>query len=214
MCAQQFAPVRQNTIAAPQIKNPVSKVSVIDGHNLWLPAAQISAARIGLAASTEDAARDRIIDHSLRINIPRLGDFVFGENARTNCFGAVVSSTLAGNTSAGAVYESYVRAGWSKKIILTRQEGRGEKQVDTTIALELVEATILRGLKPEETEVTLVGVDRDHIPAIEMLARYGFAVDVIGWRHATSWEMIQAATGRFIALDDYFEQLTFRKTVH
>lgn len=216
MSAQQsFAPVRQNTTIAAQNKKSVSRISVVDGFGLWLPGAQVSAARIGLAASPEAAARDRIADHLFRVNVRRLGAFVFGTDIHADDrFGVIVSSCKDDATFPTALYGAFRQAGWTRQIIRARQQGRGEKQVDTTLALELVDATVLRGLDPAQTEVTLIACDRDHIPAIEMLDRYGFTVDVLGWRHATSPAMIEATTGRFIALDDYYEQLTFRKTVH
>ena len=216
MSAQQqsFAPVRQNTKIAAQTPN-FTRVSVVDGFGLWLPGAQVSAARIGLAASPQAAARDRIADHLFRINVRRFGKFVFGTDTPANDrFGVIVSSVNEDVAFPSALYGSFHRAGWTRQIVHERQQGRGEKKVDTSLALELVEATVLRGLDPAQTEVTLVACDRDHAPVIEMLDRYGFAVDVLGWRHATSPDMIKAATGRFIALDDYYEQLTFRKTAH
>lgn len=209
-----LAPVRQNTTIAAQTPS-ISRVSVVDGFGLWLPGAQISAARIGLAASPQAAARDGIADHLFRINVRRFGEFVFGTDTPANDrFGVIVSSVNEDVIFPSALYGCFHRAGWPRQIVHQRQQGRGEKKVDTSLALELVEATVLRGLDPAQTEVTLVACDRDHIPVIEMLDRYGFPVDVLGWRHATSNEMIEAATGRFVALDDFYELLTFRERAH
>lgn len=178
----------------------------MDVMNTWMGAAQYSAARLGLARTPQEASELGIIDPDLRLGFKRLREFAVGSdpsNSRAVFFGSVKTETDR------RIQDPAERAGWIAHMPVRSVNGR-EKEVDTGIAVGMLEDQMLSSANPAEVEVTLICGDRDQLPAVRSLTRMGVRVDVAAWSHATSQDLIRAAR-RFIPLDDYFETLTFRE---
>lgn len=194
------------SIRTAQQRTP-SSLAFLDLSNIFIAGAQLSAVRVGLAPSIEVAMAQKIADPAFRINFRALHTYVIGTD--TNSCGFLSGSNAMGQ-DLSSTWTAARRAGWDATATFTRTQGGREKRVDTTISLMMVEHTVLKGLCPQSTELTLLGGDQDYLPAVEMLNRYGFTVDVVGWNHSTSADLRHAAR-HFIALDPYFNQLFFRQ---
>lgn len=180
----------------------------MDVMNTWIGAAQCSAARLGLARSPQEACDLGVIDPALRINFRRLREFAVGgdaSNSRAVFVGSVKTETDR------RIQDPAERAGWIARMPVRSPSGR-EKEVDTSIAVWMMEDQMLSGASPAAVEVTLICGDRDLLPAVQALTRIGVRVDVAAWRHTASQDLVRAAH-RFIPLDDYFDTLTFREGV-
>lgn len=178
----------------------------MDEMNTWIGAAQISAARLGLARSPQHAAELGVIDPALRLKFKQLREFGAGldrSNSRAVCVGSVKSEDDR------RIQDPIARAGWIVQMPVRSVSGR-EKEVDTGLAVSMLEDQMLSGVHPADVEVTLICGDRDQLPAVRSLMRLGVRVDVAAWNHTASQDLIRAAR-RFIPLDDYFDTLTFRE---
>lgn len=180
----------------------------LDMSNIWISGAQVSAARLGMAASPSAAAQSGVFDRSYRLNFGSLRRFVVGgvDSARTICVG----SLKAGGCD--CIGDATQQAGWQTTMQVRAKSGR-EKAVDTSLSVFMVEDLLTTHVDPSEMDVTLLSGDRDLLPAVEAVMRRGFAVDVVAWDHSASTELRQIAR-RFISLDSYFNLLTFRKDLH
>lgn len=178
----------------------------MDVMNTWMGAVQNSAARLGHARTPQEASDLGIIDPDLRLRFKRLREFAVGHdtsNSRAVFFGSVKTEADR------RIQDPAERAGWIAHMPVRSFNGR-EKEVDTGIAVAMLEDQMLSGTNPAEVEVTLICGDRDLLPAVRSLTRIGVRVDVAAWHHTASQDLIRAAH-RFIPLDDYFDTLTYRE---
>ena len=194
----------------PAVSSGFQLFAYLDASNIWLAGSQVSAARRGMAHSAKSAAENRIIDPGFRITFKGLRQFAVGEDttraARTVCVGSSKAN------SDGAIWQTAEHAGWEAMTPQRAKSGR-EKEVDTTLSVVLLEDLLCSRANPHEVDVTLFSGDRDLLPAVKALRRHGYAVDIACWDHATSAELKLAAR-RFIALDEYFDLLSYQPQNH
>lgn len=184
---------------------PAHGLYILDHENCRIGGAFVSAARLGLADSVNEAGRQGVQDCAFRLSLSRIRAFVAGSCRDVR---AVLYGSNAIGQDCSPTWAAARRAGW-ETITYPRSRSGAEKRVDTSICLALLEETVVRGLRPDETDVTLISGDSDFVPALETLRRYGFQVDVLGWEHSTAADLRKAAR-RFVPLDEYFDHLTFR----
>lgn len=199
------SPLPPPIASATSLSGPVC-CAYLDLSNIWLPGAQISAVRRGSAPSAQAAAALGIIDPMLRLNLRALHRFAIGSAAgrcRTVCVGSTKDADDV------RIAKAARDAGWDTRMLVRAKDGR-EKAVDTTLSVVMLEDLLTSAVKPSDADITVLSGDRDLLPAVNALRRRGFAVDIVAWRHATSSELIQAAR-KFIALDQFFDHLTFRQ---
>jgi len=178
----------------------------IDLSNLFVGAAQVSAARLGWASTAAEAAAREIADTRIRIKFGALKDFLVGrsaQGARCTAFGSVKDE---GDTRLTQVLR---RNGIEARMLRRSPTGR-EKDVDTSLVVTAIEDLLLGEACAESCEVTLVSGDRDMCSMVRSLRRHAIAVDVAAWRHTASAELLGLAKN-FVALDDYFDLLTYRE---
>jgi hypothetical protein len=177
----------------------------LDASNIHIGGAQLSAARLGLAASANDAAQRGLIDHQYRISFPRLRELCIGPDFDSAARTVAVGSNLA--NSDGRVWQAVEHAGWLP-LVLERAPSRREKGVDVTLAITMVHDLLVSGATPANADVTLVAGDRDYLRAVEMLKGHGFHVDVLAWEHSLSRELALAAR-KVVLLDQHFAMLRY-----
>lgn len=194
----------RNTPAAACSGGPVC-FAYLDASNIFLGGAAVSAYRRGLAASPKIAAESHNFDLQFRFDFTWLRQFAVGEDPDGTARAVCVGSNKAGCD--GVVYRAAERAGWTAITPERSLSGR-EKEVDTTLAVLLLEDVLCHPAQSGEVDITLFSGDRDLLPAVRALQRRGRDVDIVAWEHATSTELRQAAR-RFIALDTYFDLLCF-----
>ncbi len=178
----------------------------MDAFNILVGGAQLSAARIGLAASATAAAEQGIADPAWRLDFAKLRSLVVGTNPVTDSRAVCVGSNKRGN--AGVLWSVAQRAGWIANVLTRNSSGR-EKGVDVTMAVVVMEDLFQPDIDPTQFDVTLLTGDKDLVPVISALSRRGFVVDVGAWAHTASPEIMRLAR-RFFALDQYFDFLTFQ----
>jgi hypothetical protein len=189
--------------ARPEIFRRPNRFAYLDASNIWLAGAQVSAARRGLALSPARAAEERVLDPRFRVDFAKLRAFAVGEDPSAIAHTVCVGST--GTNNNGAIWKMAQQAGWAT-ITPTRARSGREKEVDTSLSVVLLEDLLLADAG--DLDITLFSGDRDLLPAISAVKRRGHAVDVAAWEHSTSGELKRAAR-RFIALDEYFELLSY-----
>lgn len=177
----------------------------LDTSNIFLGGAAVSAFRRGMVPSLGFAAEHRKFDLDFRINFTWLRQFVVGDDPEGSARTVCVGSNKVGND--GTVFRAAERARWAA-ITPSRSASGREKEVDTTLAVLLMEDVLCQSAPPASVDVTLCSGDRDLLPAVSALKRRGYGVDVVGWEHTTSPQLRQEAR-RFIALDPYFDHLCF-----
>lgn len=206
---QSWAPCTQPDAGTRhQQRSPQEVVSYayLDLSNLYVGAAQVSAARLGWATSPADAAERGIADSQLRIKFGATREFLVGtssEKARCIAFGSVK------DRSDTRIADSLRRNGIEPRMLRRSLSGR-EKGVDTSLAVTMLEDLLLGESHGAMLDVTMVSGDRDLCEVLEPLRRRGIEVDVAAWRHTASTELMQLAR-RFVPLDDHFELLTYRE---
>lgn len=178
----------------------------MDVMNTWIGAAQVSAARLGLARTPQEAADRGVIDPTLRLKFKQLRQFALGSDVGKSR-AVFVGSVKTENDR--RIQDSAERAFWIAHMPVRSASGR-EKEVDTGLAVRMLEDQMLSCAHPAKVEVTLICGDRDQVPAVQSLTRLGVRVDVVAWNHTASQDLIRSAR-RFIPLDDYFDALTFRE---
>ena len=192
---------------ASELIAPHPRVFVfVDVCNLLLGGASVQAARNGMAPTPKFAADNNIFDYSYRVDVCGLRHFLVGEDpngvARTICFGS-----RRADSADSHVWDAWRRARWDVRLFVRSASGR-EKEVDNALGLEMYDELIFSGVAPSEAEITLVGGDRDHAPALRKLAQRGYRVDVVCWTHTLAAAVRQLAR-RVIQLDDYFDLLRY-----
>jgi hypothetical protein len=201
-CTPPFAGTRQQQRAHDEVVS----YAYLDLSNLYVGAAQVSAARLGWAASPADAAERGIADAQLRIKFGATREFLVGTssaNARCIAFGSVKEE---GDTR---IANSLRRNGIEPRMLRRSLSGR-EKGVDTSLVVTMLEDLLLGEPHGGILDVTMVSGDRDLCEVLEPLRRRGIAVDVAAWRHTASTELMRLAR-RFVPLDDHFDLLTYRE---
>jgi hypothetical protein len=177
----------------------------LDLSNLFVGATQVSAARLGLAASPADAAERGISDQRLRINFGAIRDFLVGTSstgARCIAFGSIKDENDI------RLANGLRRNGFEARMLRRSAAGR-EKAVDTSLSVTMLEELLLGDSDGRVRDVTLVSGDRDMSSIVEALLRHDIEVDVAAWEHTASPVLVGLAR-RFIALDDYFQLITYR----
>lgn len=190
---------------ATQVSANPTCFAYLDASNIFLGGAAVSACRRGMAPNPKIAAESHTFDPQFRCNFTWLRHFAVGDDAEGTARAVCVGSNKFG--SDGVVYRAAERAGWTAITPQRAVSGR-EKEVDTTLAVLLLEDVLCHPAQAGDLDITLFSGDRDLLPAVRALQRRGRAVDVVGWEHATSTELRQAAR-RFVALDPYFDFLSF-----
>ena len=197
--------VARNTTDHETTAGPVCH-AYLDTENIFLGGASYSAWRRGMAPCPRVAAGKRIFDPDFRLNFTWLRQFAVGEDpdgtARTICVG----STKAGSDS--SVFRAYEHSRWQTRVPLRAMSG-GEKENETTIAVEMFDDLLCNPARRGALDVTLFSGDRDLRPVVERLGQRGIAVDVVAWEHTVSSALRRLAR-RFIALDPYFDFLSLR----
>lgn len=181
------------------------RLAYFDYPNILVAGKAVSAARRGMAASPEAAAAANIVDHQFRLSLSAFRQFIIGPDD-----GAHVRAFLAGSQTAGS-QSTVIRAAapwWDGKAFDKSAAGK-EKQVDTSISVEMIRDVMVLAKDPDHTDITLLSGDSDQLYAVETVKSLGYQVDVASWRHALSPRLAREAR-RVILLDDYFDLLTFR----
>jgi hypothetical protein len=202
LCTPPLAGKREQ----PRAHDEVVPYAYLDLSNLYVGAAQVSAARLGWVASPADAAERGISDPQLRIKFGATREFLVGTssaNARCIAFGSVKDE---GDTR---IADSLRRNGIEPRMLRRSSSGR-EKGVDTGLVVTMLEDLLLGDSHGGIPDVTMVSGDRDLCEVLEPLRRRGIEVDVAAWRHTVSPELMRLAR-RFVPLDDHFELLTYRE---
>ncbi|MCY4197735.1 MAG: NYN domain-containing protein [Rhodobacteraceae bacterium] len=95
--------------------------------------------------------------------------------------------------------------------------GRGEQQVPDGWLQQRMMENVLRNPGTPGTAVVLTGdgtgysAGRGFHTTLELLHNWGWGIEVLSWRHSCKRQMREwaEANGVFIALDDYYEAITF-----
>lgn len=177
--------------------------ATVDLSNILTAGQCLAAVRRKFAQNMRQAQCYRIFDRSWRIDAKRLYEFIAGDRPLKHAL--VVGSRRPDQP---AHFDAPFKAAGFRTDFRARSTFGREKGVDCSVISAVFE--ICAHGNPEIDEITHVGGDADHVPLVESLAQRGFAVDVVGFRHATSRHLIAAAR-RFIALDDFFELIGFFK---
>jgi hypothetical protein len=176
--------------------------ATVDLSNILTEGQRLAAVVHGLAPSIQRAEDNHIFDRNYRINAKRLYSFLTGAR------GPLKDALVVGSKRPGQapVFAPPFEAAGFRTIFRDRNFLGREKGVDMSVIDILF--SILETGDPRHDDITHVGGDTDHLPLIEGLVRHGYRVDILGWRHATSRDVIRAAT-TFIPLDPYLDYLGF-----
>lgn len=91
-------------------------------------------------------------------------------------------------------------------LVIERNVENREKKVDTGIVAAMVKDAYTRISRKNDT-ISLVAGDSDYVPAVRMLVKDGFHVEVVFWS-SVSWELKKEAS-KFIELDKHLETLKY-----
>lgn len=160
---------------------------------------RVSAVQKGIAPDIWTAIQNRIQDPGWRIDFGRLYEFAGGDPE--GCAYLYGSRPPANDT----LWNVAAAKGF-QPVIYDRNVANKEKKIDTDIAASMIE-TSYEKMKAGQDTLTLVAGDADYVPVIERLAKRGFTVDVMFWKHA-SHELRDVAT-KFVELDSYLDHLNF-----
>ncbi len=171
----------------------------VDNSNIWIEGMHVSAVAKGDAPDIWAACDERICDYGWKLDFGRLFEFAGGgQVGRAVLFG----SRPPQNDSLWDI----ARKNGFEVIVHDRNAQNKEKKIDTQITAEMIQDSF-QVMKSGDS-VTLVAGDADYVPAIEMLKKRGFRVDVCFWDHA-SREIREVAT-RFISLNRYLDHLRLK----
>ena len=148
-------------------------------------------------------------DHRIRFDIGKLADVL--ANGRK-----IASSYVYGSKPPDTVWKKMEKRGWICKIYKRSEYSGKEKQVDSSMNVDI--ATAARdGDKPSGTIVVVSG-DSDFIPGIESALKRGWKVEVYGCKHSMSSDIDRLkkecddAVGRNLQvghLDQHLKRITF-----
>lgn len=171
----------------------------VDNSNVWIEGMHVSAVAKGMAPNIWTAQRERICDHSWRIDFGKLFQFAGGEKAE------VKKAMLFGSRPPpdDSLWNAAKRQGF-EPVVYDRNVANKEKKIDTDIVATMMEDSFTL-VDPEADEMTLVSGDADYVPAIEKLRNRGISAHVVFWSHAAR-EIRDVAT-KFVDLDPYLDHL-------
>jgi hypothetical protein len=173
----------------------------VDNSNVWIEGQRAPSAQVGAF----DPDGQLVLDPSWRYD--------FGELYQIACPSteAIGRSLLIGSRPpANDSLWDLARDNGFEVELYDRNASNREKRVDTGIVTKLISDAYEHMLPhvPEATAVLVAG-DGDYVPAVEQLKRLGIKVRIVFWTHGLSRDL-RTMADEFIALDDYFSQLTRR----
>jgi uncharacterized LabA/DUF88 family protein len=172
----------------------------VDNSNLYIEGRRVSAVKQGLASNIREAMEDGVFDHGYTISFGKLHEFLTGNDVANIKRAALFGSRPPPNDS---IWQYAQRAGFELHLE-DRNVKNKEKKIDTGIATLLTKDAYKHGDATQDIFVLVAG-DADYVPTINELKADGYVVHVVFWKHAAK-ELVAAAS-KFIALDDYLENL-------
>ena len=175
----------------------------VDNSNVFIEGKRIAAAQNGKARNAAEACDKDITDHSFRLDFGELYDFVAEHNPKK-----VARAVLFGSSppESDAVWQIAEKVGF-EAIVVSRNAVNQEKKVDTGIVAAMMRDAYTKVDREKDT-ITLVAGDSDYVPAVELLTRDGFRVEVVFWSSASS--ELKSVCTKFIELDRYLEKLEYQ----
>jgi uncharacterized LabA/DUF88 family protein len=174
----------------------------VDNSNVFIEGKRIAAIKRGIARNMREANKNDVSDHSFRLDFGELYDFVAESNpnkvARALLFGSGISEN-------DKVWQIAERVGF-EAVVVNRNAANQEKKVDTGLVAAMVRDAYTKADKARDT-ISLVAGDSDYVPAVEILTRDGFNVEVVFWSSASS--ELKSVCSRFVELDKHLEALEY-----
>jgi uncharacterized LabA/DUF88 family protein len=171
----------------------------VDNSNVFIEGQRVSAVQRGMAKTIWDALDSKILDPSYRLSFGKLYSFVAGGNQANTARAVLFGSRPPQND---AIWQLAENAGF-EVIVEDRNRNNKEKKIDTGI-VAIMSRDAYRNAKSGDV-FTLVAGDNDYVPAVDMLRKDGFQIDVVFWRHAGG-DLKQAASN-FVPLDKHLDML-------
>lgn len=164
----------------------------VDNSNVFIEGRKIAARKNG--------ARD-FHDFQFRLDFGELYDFI-AEHDREK----IARALLLGSRppTSDKVWETAERAGF-EVVVLNRNAENREKKVDTGLVAAMIRDAYTRAAKSDV--ISLVAGDSDYVPAVDLLVKDGFYVEVIFWSSASG--ELKRACSKFIELDKYLDELEY-----
>lgn len=172
----------------------------VDNSNVWIEGMRISAVRKGLATSTTDAMRRKIVDQDWTYDFGKLYELICPSTQQIGR-----SSLFGSRPPANDSIWNLARAKGFEVFLFDRNAANKEKQVDVAISTQIMEDSY-EHMKPGD-QLLLVSGDRDYLPTIESLAKRGFPTRIAFWEHATGTELKRAPID-YVPLDPAFDHIT------
>jgi uncharacterized LabA/DUF88 family protein len=171
----------------------------VDNSNVWIEGMHVSAVAKGMAPNIWTAQKERICDHSWRIDFGKLFHFAGGESYE------VKKAMLFGSRPPpdDSLWGAAKRKGF-EPVVYDRNIANKEKKIDTDIVATMMEDSFTL-VDPKTDEITLVSGDADYVPAIEKLKNRDIVVHVVFWSHAA--RELKEVASKFIDLDPYLDHL-------
>lgn len=172
----------------------------VDNSNTWIEGKRVSAVRKGMASNIIEAMNKKILDNDYRYDFGKLYNLLVGSESPK--VADIYGSRPPENDT---IWETAKRVGFV--VTLTdRNYANKEKKVDTGIVAKLMRDAYTICNKEEDT-IILVAGDKDFVPAIELLSKDGFKVNVAFWNHAASEMHTSGAT--FYNLDPHVNSIEY-----
>lgn len=174
----------------------------LDNSNVFIEGQKVSAVRKKLATNINDAARRKVVDHAYRLDFGKLIEITCG-------YKASVEAKLYGSRppQQDTVWKMAEEQGFKLNIFDRSYYGK-EKQVDTTIVMNMTEDVLTR-LDPKNDRIVLVAGDADFIPIVKRAIEKGFHVKVAYWSHASG--DLKKSASEFHLLDPHLNDLSYRR---
>lgn len=165
----------------------------IDNSNVFIEGKKIAAKQGKLKRGS---------DTNYRLDFGELYDFVAESDPKK-----IARALLLGSSppESDKVWSTAKKVGFEVLVIERNVENR-EKKVDTGIVAAMIKDAYTRVSRKNDT-VTLVAGDSDYVPAVKMLVKDGFHVEVVFWS-SVSWEL-KKESSKFIELDKHLETLKY-----
>lgn len=174
----------------------------VDNSNFWIEGMRVSAVKLGLAPDLRAASNDNIVDPSYRVDFGKLLEYAGGNPDEIGA-AKLYGSRPPENDQLWAM----ARRHGFKVLVHDRGYDGKEKKVDTHMSADMIE-DLYTVIDWSSDEVTLVSGDADHVPAVEKMVAAGVKVHLLGWRHCTSRELIEASSS-FQDLTNHVDFLRF-----
>lgn len=170
----------------------MSEYVYVDNSNIFIEGKKIAARKKGV----EDYH-----DLQFRLDFGELYDFIAEHNPEKIARALLLGSRPPTSDKVWSVAE---QAGF-EVVVLDRNQDNREKKVDTGLVAAMVRDAYTRAAKTDV--ITLVAGDSDYVPAVEMLVKDGFRVEVIFWSSASS--ELKRSCSNFVELDKYLDDLEY-----